>query len=116
MSTAELLPLPVVLPICGAVAAPILARVHGRLPLVVGIAALLGSLGVLGAQAADVYDGRVLTHFFGAEPPAHGRALGIVFAADPFSITFALLAAAVGSLLLLSVLSEIGHLGAKELG
>jgi multicomponent Na+:H+ antiporter subunit D len=116
MSAAELLPLPVVLPICGAVAAPILARGHARLPLLVGIVALLGSLGVLCAQAADVYGGRVLTHFFGAERPAHGRALGIVFAADPFGITFALLAAAVGSLLMLSVLSELRHLGAKELG
>jgi multicomponent Na+:H+ antiporter subunit D len=116
MSLAELLPLPVVLPICGAIAAPLLARLHGRLPLIVGLLALLGALGVLAAQATDVYDGHVLTNFLGREPPVHGHALGIALAADPFGITFALLAAAIGSLLLLSVLSELGHLGAKELG
>ena len=37
MMLPELLPLPVVIPICGAVLAPLLARIHHRLPLVVGL-------------------------------------------------------------------------------
>jgi len=118
MSMAELLPLPVVLPICGGLLAPIVARLHQRLPLIIGMAALLGSFGVLLAQATHVYagDGHVLTHFFSNERPVHGHSLGIAFAADPFGITFALLTAAIGTLLLLSMLSELGDLGERELG
>lgn len=118
MSTASLLPLPVVIPIVGAVAAPLLAKVHRRLPLVVGIAAMAGSTAVLVVVAAQVYSGpgRLISHFFSNEKPVHGRALGIAFAADPFGLTFALLASALGLLLLVSALSELGELGARELG
>jgi multicomponent Na+:H+ antiporter subunit D len=118
MNVAELLPLPVVLPICGAVVAPIVARVHRRLPLVLGLAAVLGALAVLCLVATDVYpdDGHVVTHFFSNEHPIHGQSLGIAFAAEPFGLSFALLTAAVGTLLLLYALSELGELGPKELG
>ena len=118
MTLASLLPLPVVLPITGAVVAPLAARLHRRLPLIVGLGAVLGALGVLLAEAGRVYsgNGRILTHFFSNERPQHGRALGIAFVADPFGMTFALLAAAIGAVLLLAALSELGDLGPKELG
>jgi multicomponent Na+:H+ antiporter subunit D len=118
MTLADLLPLPVVFPICGAILAPLVAHLHGRLPLIVGLLAMPASLGVLLAQATRVYPdhGHVLTHFFSNERPVHGHALGIAFAADPFGMTFALLTAAIGTLLLLSLLSEFGELGKKELG
>jgi multicomponent Na+:H+ antiporter subunit D len=118
MSVAEALPLPVVIPLTGAVLAPLVARLHRRLPLIVGIVALAGATAVLALVAATVYDGhgQVLTHFFSNERPQSGRALGIAFAADPFGLTFALLTASVGLLLLLSALSELGELGPKELG
>jgi multicomponent Na+:H+ antiporter subunit D len=94
------------------------ARIHHRLPLIVGLAALLGALGVLIAISTQVYagNGAVITHFFSNQRPRHGQALGIAFAADPFGMTFALLTAAIGALLLLSALSELGDLGARELG
>jgi multicomponent Na+:H+ antiporter subunit D len=118
MTLASLLPLPVVLPISGAIAAPLVARVHHRLPLAVGLLAMLGSLGVLLAEAARVYSdhGRIVTHFFSNEKPQHGKVLGIAFAADPFGMTFALLTAVIGAVLLLAALSELGELGEKELG
>ncbi|HZQ30788.1 MAG TPA: proton-conducting transporter membrane subunit [Mycobacterium sp.] len=118
MTAAQLLPLPVVLPLVGAVLAPLVGRLAARLPLVVGLVALSGSSAVLIVQATHVYagDGHALTHFFSNEQPVHGQALGIAFAADPFGLTFALLTAAVGVLLLVSVLSELGHLGPRELG
>jgi multicomponent Na+:H+ antiporter subunit D len=118
MTLAQLLPLPVVLPITGAIAAPIVARLHRRLPLVVGLLTMPASFGVLLAEATQVYrgNGQVLTHFFSNEKPVHGRVLGIAFAADPFGLAFALLTAGIGTLLLLSALSELGELGPKELG
>ena len=118
MSYLSVLPVAVVLPISGGVLAPLSARVHRTLPLIIGIGALLGSLGVLIAVATQVYagDGEVVTHFFSNQRPVHGQSLGIAFAADPFGLTFALLAAAIGTLLLLSALSELGELGSRELG
>jgi len=118
VNPAELLPLPVVLPVSGAVLAPLAARLHRRLPLIVGLVALLAALAVLIYQATRIYrgDGRILTYFFSNERPVHGQSLGIAFVADPFGITFALLVAGIGSLLLLSALSELGHLGPRELG
>jgi multicomponent Na+:H+ antiporter subunit D len=118
MTAAQLLPIPVVLPLVGAVMGPLAGRLAARLPLVIGLVVMTGSSAVLIVQATQVYagHGQVLTHFFSNERPAHGRALGIAFAADPFGITFALLTTAVGILLLVSVLSELGHLGARELG
>jgi multicomponent Na+:H+ antiporter subunit D len=113
----QLLPLPVVIPIGSAVLAPLLAKLHKRLPLIVGVLAMLGTLAVLGAAARRVYagHGNVLVHYFSAEKPVHGKMLGIAFGADPFGLVFALLTAGVGLLLLVSLLSEFGELGEREL-
>src|SRR5690348_12800796 len=97
---ASLLPLPVVIPIGGAAAAPLLARIHRRLPLIVSTIALLSATAVLAVIASRVYqgDGFVVSHFFGHWGPVNGRALGIAFAVDPFGLSFALLSAALGTL------------------
>jgi multicomponent Na+:H+ antiporter subunit D len=119
MSTAglsSLLPLPVAIPIAGAVAAPLAARVSRRLPLLVCMATMGAALVVLVVLASAVVDGRLTVHYLGHWGPANGRALGIAFAADPFGIMFALAVASIGSLLLLSTLSELGRLGPRELG
>jgi multicomponent Na+:H+ antiporter subunit D len=119
MSTAEtLLPLAVVIPITGAVLSPLLAKLHARLPLIVGTIAMAGSVAVMLPAAGRVYSGHghVLVHFFSDQHPVHGKLLGIAFAADPFGMVFALLAAGLGGLLLISLLSEFGALGERELG
>jgi len=112
----SLLPLPVALPLTGAAAAPLLARLSTRLPLFVSAVALLGSLAVLVIIAPTVYGREVLSHFMGHWTPVRGQALGIAFAADPFGLTFALVCAGVGTLLVIYTLSELGGLGARELG
>jgi multicomponent Na+:H+ antiporter subunit D len=115
---ASLLPLPVVIPIGGAVAAPLVARIHRRLPLVVSTIALLSATVALAIIASRAYqgDGLVLSHFLGHWGPVNGRALGIALAADPFGMAFALVSAALGTLLVVSALSELGELGPRELG
>ena len=117
-AAASVLPLPVVIPLGGAVAAPLLARLHRRLPLIVSLLTMLGSTTVLCVIAVHVYSGHgeLLSHFFGRWGPIDGRALGIAFAADPFGLAFALSSAAIGLLLLASALSELGDLGPRELG
>jgi multicomponent Na+:H+ antiporter subunit D len=118
MSIAALLPLTVVVPLGSGALSPLIVKIHKRVPLVVGIVAMLATFALLLAAATQVYrgDGHVLTHFFSAEKPLHGKALGIAFAADPFGLTFALLTAGLGTLLLLSLLSEFGDIGERELG
>lgn len=118
MTLESTLPLPVVLPIVGAAVSPLVGRAHRRLPLYVGMAAMAGALAVLIGVSARVYSGhgRIVVHFLSNEKPQHGRVLGITFAADPFGVTFAMLVVAVGLLLFLSLLSEYGDLGKKELG
>jgi multicomponent Na+:H+ antiporter subunit D len=113
---ASLLPLPVVVPIVGAVAAPIVARLSRRLPLIVSITALIGSAAVLVVLAPTVFAGRLLTHYLGNWGPVRGQVLGIAFTADPFGMVFALAAAFLGALLLTYTMSELGGLGARELG
>ena len=113
---ASLLPLPVALPIAGAVAAPLLARLHRRLALITGLVCLCGSTLVLLLQAPSVFGGLVRAHYLGLWTPVHGQALGIAFAADPFGLVFALTSAVIGAVLLLSTLSELGGLGPRELG
>jgi multicomponent Na+:H+ antiporter subunit D len=113
---ASLLPLPVALPITGGALAPLLARISARLPVIVALIALAGAAGVLLLQAPDVFGGRVLVHYMGFWKPVQGHALGIAFAADPFGLVFALAAAVIGAILLTYTLSELGGLGARELG
>ena len=113
---ASLLPLPVALPLAGAVAAPLLARLHRRLAVIVGLVALGGSTVILLLQAPSVFGGLVRAHYLGLWTPVHGHALGIALAADPFGLIFALTAAVIGAVLLLYTLSELGGLGPRELG
>ncbi|HEV7536610.1 MAG TPA: proton-conducting transporter membrane subunit, partial [Acidimicrobiia bacterium] len=113
---AALLPLPVVAPLVGAVAAPLAARLSGRLAVVIGTASLLVSTVVLALFVPDVFGGRPLTHFMGHWTPVGGAALGVAFSADAWGLTYALAAAAVGTVLLVYTLSEQGDLGPKELG
>jgi multicomponent Na+:H+ antiporter subunit D len=113
---AALLPMAVVAPISGAVAAPLLARLWRRLPVIISVAALCTSLVVLLLVAPEVFAGSVLVHYLGGWGPVGGAVLGITFAADPFGLVFALVCAAVGAVLLFYTLSELGGLGARELG
>jgi multicomponent Na+:H+ antiporter subunit D len=113
---ASLLPLPVALPIAGAVAAPLLARLHRRFAVIVGLVTLGGSAVILLMLAPSVFRGLVRAHYLGLWTPVHGRALGIAFAADPFGLIFALTSAVIGAVLLLYTLSELGGLGPRELG
>ncbi len=113
---ASLLPLPVAFPLSGAVAAPLLVRLSGRLPVVVSLLALAGSAAVLLLEAPTVFRGRVIAHYMGHWTPVHGQVLGIAFAADPFGLLFALTAAIIGAVLVLYGLSELGGLGRRELG
>jgi multicomponent Na+:H+ antiporter subunit D len=113
---ASLLPLPVALPIAGAVAAPLLARRHRQLAVVAGLVALGGSAVILLLQAPSVFAGLVRAHYLGLWTPVQGHALGIGFAADPFGLIFALTAALIGAILLLYTLSELGGLGPREMG
>lgn len=95
---AQLLPLPVVLPLIGAVLAPLAARRARRAPLWVAVTALSASLAVLLGVAARVFagTGHLLTHFLSNEHPVRGASLGIALVADPFGLTFATLATGVG--------------------
>lgn len=115
---AQLLPLPVVLPLIGAVLAALAARRAPRAPLWVAVTALSASLAVLLGVAARVFagTGHLLTHFLSNEHPVRGASLGIALVADPFGLTFATLAAGVGIVLVVSALSELGDLGRRELG
>jgi multicomponent Na+:H+ antiporter subunit D len=118
MSVASVMPLAVVIPLGGAAASPLLAKLNARLPLFAGALAMLAAGTVLGYVAKTVYagNGTIVGHYFSAERPVHGKALGIAFAADPFGLTFALLTACLGLLLFVSLLSEFGDLGERELG
>jgi multicomponent Na+:H+ antiporter subunit D len=113
---ASLLPLPVAIPITGAVLAPLVARVSRRGALVAAVVALTSTTVVLCLLAPTVYRGHVLVQFLGNVRPVRGHALGVAFAADPFGITYALLAASIGSLLVLAALSELEGFGPREIG
>ena len=113
---AALVPVPVVLPIAGAILSVLLGRFTSRGPLVVSVLALSGSVAVLAMLCPAVYSGHLLTSFLGHVTPSRGHELGIVFVAEPFGLTYALLVATVGTLLLTDTLSELGGLGHKELG
>ncbi|HEU5158236.1 MAG TPA: proton-conducting transporter membrane subunit [Streptosporangiaceae bacterium] len=119
MSTAllgSLLPLAVVIPIGGAVVAPLLARLSTRLPVLVSAASLAGTAAVLLLMAPRVFGGQTISHYMGLWTPVQGRALGVAFAAEPFGLCYALTCAVVGALLLIYTLSEQGGLGPRELG
>jgi multicomponent Na+:H+ antiporter subunit D len=113
---ASLLPLPVALPLAGAVAAPLLARLHRQLAVIAGLVTLGGSAVILLLEAPSVFPGLVRAHYLGLWTPVRGQVLGIALAADPFGLIFALTSAVVGAVLLMYSLSELGGLGPRELG
>ena len=113
---ASLLPLAVAIPICGAVAAPPLARWSRHAALTGCLLGTGGALFVLILLAPRVFGGRVLVHYMGGWRPTGGTVLGIAFAADPFGMLCALAVAGIGLLLLIYTLSELGGLGKRELG
>ncbi|MCA1689821.1 MAG: Fe-S-binding domain-containing protein, partial [Actinobacteria bacterium] len=112
----SLLPLPVAIPLAGATLSPLAARIDRRAPLVVGLLGLLGAAGVLLGVAPRVFGGEVISHYMGGWVPVGGRSLGIAFAADPFGLAYALVAAGVGAVLLVATISELGDLGPREIG
>jgi multicomponent Na+:H+ antiporter subunit D len=112
----SLLPLAVAIPLCGAVAAPLLARGHRHASLIGCQLSTGGALAVLIFVAPRVFGGTVLVHYLGGWKPVRGQALGIAFAADPFGLLCALAVAGIGLLLLTYTLSELGGLGKRELG
>jgi multicomponent Na+:H+ antiporter subunit D len=113
---ASLLPLAVAIPIAGAVVSPLAGRLSGRLPLLISLAAMVGTTAVLALLAPTVFGGTILVHYMGGWRPVAGHALGIAFAADPFGLVYALTCAVVGAVLLQYSLSELGQLGRHELG
>jgi multicomponent Na+:H+ antiporter subunit D len=113
---ASVLPLAVVVPIVGAVASPLLARVSGRLTLAASLVAMTATTVLLALPARTVYGGTLLGHVVGGGRPRHGALLQISFTADPFGLTVAILTAGLGTILLLATLSELGGLGRGELG
>lgn len=115
-TASSLLPLAVAIPITGAVLAPLLRHVSRHAPLVVSVLALAGTTALLALIAPTVYSGQVIAAFMGHWGPVDGTVLGVTFSADPFGLTFALVCAALGTLLLVYTLSSLGGLGAKELG
>lgn len=112
----SLLPLAVAIPICGAVAAPLLARFSRHAALVGCLIGMGGALAVLITVAPRVFGGTILVHYLGGWRPVRGQALGIAFTADPFGLLCALAIAGIGLLLLAYTLSELGGLGKRELG
>jgi multicomponent Na+:H+ antiporter subunit D len=112
----SMLPLPVAIPLAGAAAAPLAARLWRRLPVIISVAAMAAVTAILALQAAHVFRGVMFAHFMGFWGPVGGHALGVGFAAAPLGMIYALTVSVVGAALLLYTLSELGGLGARELG
>jgi multicomponent Na+:H+ antiporter subunit D len=115
-SLPSLLPLPIALPIAGAVLAPLIARLSRRAALGICIATTAAAGGLLLLLAPGVYSGHVETHFLGNWIPFAGHQLGDTLAGDPFGLTFALCVTGVGTVLLVYLLSEMPGLGKREFG
>ncbi|GIH14464.1 complex I subunit 5 family protein [Rugosimonospora africana] len=112
----SLLPLPVAILLAGAALAPLAIRVSRHVLTAVSVLASLASAALLVAFAPSVYGGRVLTEYLGNWKPVDGQVLGVTFGVDAWGLTFALVASAVGALLLLFLLSTNAQLGNRELG
>jgi multicomponent Na+:H+ antiporter subunit D len=111
-----LTPLPVVIPLAGAALAPLAVRLSRWALAVVSILAPLASAGLLTAMAPTVYRGHVLTEYLGNWRPVDGQVLGVTFAVDPWGLTFALVTASIGALLVMFIISDQFSLGTRELG
>jgi multicomponent Na+:H+ antiporter subunit D len=113
-----LLPLAVAVPIGGACLAPLVARIHRRLPLVVSMLASAGAVAVL--LCVSIPEAKagwpVRADFLSHQLPLHGQSLGVAVSADAFGLLVALLVGTLGTVLLLAALSELGELGERELG
>jgi multicomponent Na+:H+ antiporter subunit D len=112
----SLLPLPVVVPLAAAALAPLAVRLSRWALAVVSVLAPLASAGLLIAMAPTVYRGHVLTEYLGNWGPVNGQVLGVTFGVDAWGLTFALVTASVGGLLLMFMLSDQFSLGRRELG
>jgi multicomponent Na+:H+ antiporter subunit D len=112
----SLLPLPVAIPLAGAVTAPLLARASSKLAVIVSLVAMAGSTVILLLEAPTVFGGTIIAQYLGHWKPVNGHVLGVTFAADPLGLLVALAAAVIGAILLLYTLSELGGLGQRELG
>jgi multicomponent Na+:H+ antiporter subunit D len=114
----SLLPLTVLLPLVGAVLSVLLALASRVAAMVASVAVMAATTALLVAIAPTVFagHGQIIAHYLGHWIPVGGAALGVALAADPFGMTFALATAAIGTLLLVYVQSEIGRLGRRELG
>jgi multicomponent Na+:H+ antiporter subunit D len=118
MSAAGVLPLPVAIVLGSGLVAPLLSRIHPRLAMGGGLLGLAAAAGLLGYVDATVFrgHGHVVVQYFGGDRPVGGKLLGIAFAGDPLGQAFATIAAVLGFLILLSLLSEFGEAGKREVG
>ncbi|GAA5195865.1 proton-conducting transporter membrane subunit [Rugosimonospora acidiphila] len=115
-SLASLVPLPVAIPLAGAAVAPLAARLYRPALTVVSVLALLASAAVLVVIAPTVYGGHVLVEYLGKWGPVNGQVLGVTFGVDAWGLTFALVAASIGAVLLIFMVSDQATLGRREAG
>jgi multicomponent Na+:H+ antiporter subunit D len=116
VTQAQALPLAIVIPIAGAILAPLTSRVSQRISLALAVVASAGSVVVLLICAPSAYRGNVTTAYLGNWPPIGGHSLGVAITGDAFGITAALIASTVGTLALVATLSGMEELGPRELG
>ncbi|HEX4726175.1 MAG TPA: complex I subunit 5 family protein, partial [Jatrophihabitans sp.] len=117
MTLAGSLPLAVVSPLLGGALSPLVVRWHRKLALLVGLLCMLVTGVVIALVAWRVLRNEAaVVDFLSNERPFGGRVLGIAFVADPFGIAFAAFTVVLGVFLFVSLLSEFGELGPKELG
>jgi multicomponent Na+:H+ antiporter subunit D len=116
VTVAGVLPLAVVSPIVGAIAAPLACRWSRRLGLWLALVSVGVALAVLGGCAPTIYCGDVVVAYLGHWRPTGGGVLGVVLTGDAFGLTGALVAAVVGALALLAMLSGLADSGRREFG
>lgn len=113
---APLLPLAIASPLAGAVLVVLVSRWFPHAAVLVALASLAATLAVLGLAARAVYGGTVVATYLGDWKPVHGAVLGIALAADPLGLTYAILCAAIGAVLVVFNASQHGGLAARESG
>ncbi|HEY1487860.1 MAG TPA: proton-conducting transporter membrane subunit [Micromonosporaceae bacterium] len=116
MTAAQILPLAVVAPLIGAVAAPLACRWSRRLGLGLALASVAVTLAVLAACAPRIYRGDIIVSYLGHWRPTGGGILGVTLTGDAFGLTGALVAASIGALALLATVSGLADAGPRELG
>ncbi|HEY2796078.1 MAG TPA: complex I subunit 5 family protein, partial [Micromonosporaceae bacterium] len=116
MTVAGVLPLAVIAPVVGAIAAPLACRWSRRLGLCLALASVGVALAVLAVCAPTIYRGHVVVSYLGNWRPSGGGVLGVVITGDAFGLTGALVATVVGALALLAMLSGLADSGRREFG